>query len=223
MSKLILLRHGQSVWNKLNLFTGWVDIPLSKQGIEESVQAGKQMAEMNVDVIYTSELVRAQVTAFLAMAQHSSGKTPCVEHLGKDEHSLFYQRGLRDPALLIPTYFAWELNERMYGDLQGKNKAQVMAEHGEAQVKLWRRSFRVAPPGGETLEDTAKRSIPFFTQRIIPHLKKGEDVFICAHGNSLRSIVMHIESLSEEEVLSLEIPTGSLRLYEYEDGSFLRK
>ena len=221
MAKLILLRHGQSVWNKKNIFTGWVDIPLSQGGIDEAIRAGKSMSGLNVDEIYISELVRAQMTAFIVMAQSNSSKVPRVMHEGKGKFDAWYQKGTSEDGL-IPTHVAWELNERMYGDLQGKNKAKMVEEHGEEQVKLWRRSFRTAPPQGETLEETAKRAIPFFQNTIVESLKEGNDVFVCAHGNSLRSIVMHIENLSEDEVLKLEIATGVLRIYEYKEDSFSR-
>ncbi len=221
MAKLILLRHGQSAWNKKNVFTGWVDIPLSNQGIQESILAGKQIADIPVDVIYTSELVRSQMTAFLAMTEHFSGNVPCVRHKGASFLEKWYTKG-DDTEGLIPMYIAWQLNERMYGDLQGKNKEEIAAEFGADQVKLWRRSYRTAPPGGETLEDTAKRAIPFFSDAIVSHLAKGENVLLCAHGNSLRAIVMSIEKLSEEAVLQLEIATGALRLYEYQEGVFSR-
>ncbi len=219
MSKLILLRHGQSVWNKLNLFTGWVDIPLSLEGIEESIDAGKAMIDSNVDVIYTSGLVRSQTTAFLAMAQNRSGKVPCVQHLASSPHALWHQKGAQDDSL-IPLYIAEELNERMYGDLQGKNKEQMVEEFGADQVKLWRRSFHVSPPGGESLAKTAERSVSFFVHHIVPNLTAGKDVFVCAHGNSLRAIVMYIEKLSEAEVLELNLATGSLKTYEYSEGAF---
>ena len=220
MSKLILLRHGQSVWNKLNLFTGWVDIPLSLEGIEESVAAGKAIADCNIDVIYTSDLVRSQTTALLAMAYNQSGKVPCVQHLNKDLTSVWHQKGAVDRCL-IPLYIAKELNERMYGDLQGKNKDQMVEEFGAAQVKIWRRSFHASPPGGESLAKTAERSVSYFIDNIVPDLVAGKDVFVCAHGNSLRSIVMYIEKLSEEEVLELNLATGSLKIYEYKKGNFL--
>lgn len=220
VSKLILLRHGQSVWNKLNLFTGWVDIPLSLEGIEESIAAGKVMGDLNVDVIYTSGLIRSQTTAMLAMAYNHAGKIPCVQHMGKDSFVSWHQKGAQDVSL-IPLYIAEELNERMYGDLQGKNKEQMVEEFGSDQVKLWRRSFHVSPPGGESLAKTAERSVSFFVSRIVPDLTAGKDVFVCAHGNSLRAIVMYIEKLSEEEVLELNLATGSLKTYEYKEGTFL--
>ena len=220
MSKLILLRHGQSVWNKLNLFTGWVDIPLSLEGIEESVKAGKAMADFNVDVVYTSGLIRSQTTASLAMAYNQTGKIPCVQHENKDLSALWHQKGAQNGSL-IPLYIAEELNERMYGDLQGKNKEQMVKEFGADQVKIWRRSYHVSPPGGESLAKTAERSVSFFINRIMVDLMAGKDVFVCAHGNSLRAIVMYIEKLSEEEVLELNLATGSLKTYEYKEGIFL--
>ncbi len=221
MAKLILLRHGQSAWNKKNIFTGWVDIPLSLEGITEASLAGKQIADTRIDVIYTSELIRSQMTVFLVMAENRLGKVPCRIHSADSSLEKWYLKGSQREDL-IPTHIAWQLNERMYGDLQGKNKEEVAAEFGVDQVKLWRRSYRVAPPAGETLEDTAARAIPFFKDVIVSHLEKGENVFVCAHGNSLRAIVMHIEGLSEEAVLQLEIATGALISYEYEQGTFCK-
>jgi 2,3-bisphosphoglycerate-dependent phosphoglycerate mutase len=220
MSKLILLRHGQSVWNKLNLFTGWVDIPLSQDGIEEAVSAGKALANQNIDVIYVSSLVRSHMTAFIALAHSNSKKIPCRNHSEKDHLSEWYEQGAKDNPILIPVYEAWELNERMYGALQAKNKQQTREEYGDEQVHIWRRSYDVPPPGGESLEKTAERAIPFFEKNIVEDLKSGKDVFVCAHGNSLRSIVMDIDKLSKEQVLELEIATGVPIIYEYEQGSF---
>jgi len=221
LSKLILLRHGQSAWNKLNVFTGWIDVPLSKKGIEESVSAGKKIAEEEIDFIYTSSLVRAQTTVFLAMAEHKGLKVPCVLHEREANSSNRYDIGIEEKDI-IPVYIAEELNERMYGNLQGKNKDRIALEYGSEQVRLWRRSFHTAPPGGESLAQTAERSIPFFTGEILPKLKAGKNVFVCAHGNSLRSIVMHLENLSETEVLELEIATGEIKTYNYENGRFSR-
>ncbi len=219
MAKLILLRHGQSAWNKENVFTGWIDIPLSKEGIAESIEAGKKIKDIPMDVIYTSSLVRSQTTVFLAMTESSFGRVPCVQHDVKEPFSEWYQRG-GEGKNLIPLYTALELNERMYGDLQGKNKEEMRKEYGEEQVQLWRRSFDIDPPRGESLAKTAKRSIPFFTQVIVPKLADGKNVLVCAHGNSLRSIVMHIEKLSKDEVLHLEIATGEVKIYDYKEGAF---
>lgn len=221
MSKLILLRHGQSEWNKQNLFTGWVDIPLSQKGIEEAISAGKVLSECNIDVIYVSCLIRSHMTAFISMAQSKLSKIPFIKHEEKeDPRSSWYEQGTSECDFLIPVYKAWELNERMYGFLQAKSKPEVMKEFGEAQFKLWRRSYDVPPPEGESLEQTAQRTLPFFKNKIELDLKNGKDVFVCAHGNSLRSIVMDIDGLSKEQVLELEISTGVPLVYEYVEGSF---
>ncbi len=220
MSKLILLRHGQSEWNKKNLFTGWIDIPLSLEGIAEAICAGKKLEDINIDVIYISCLARSEMTAFLVMAHHKSGKIPFLEHGLNEPLGTWYQVGLQDVPHLIPMRKAWELNERMYGSLQGKDKQQVMDQYGVEQWKLWRRSYDVCPPEGESLQKTAERAIPFFEKVICKDLEEGKDVFVCAHGNSLRAIIMNMNKLSKEEVLHLEIATGDPLIYEYKGGAF---
>ncbi len=218
MSKLILIRHGQSVWNKKNVFTGWVDVPLSREGVDEALKAGEQIAGIEFDVIFTSVQIRAIETAMIAMAANNSQKTPVVIHTeGKmAEWTTIYNDAMS--RNVIPVYRDWHLNERYYGELQGKNKAETAEVYGEEQVHIWRRSYDVAPPAGECLKDTAERTIPFFTEMILPQLQAGKNVLVSAHGNSLRSIVMHIDGLSEEEVLKLEIPTGVPLYFEYNDG-----
>ncbi len=215
MGKLILLRHGQSAWNKKNVFTGWVDIPLSPSGIEEALQAGKKISQIPIDLIYTSTLIRASMTAMLAMTKHESGKIPAVLHEGA-----WYD--LPQECELIPTIAAEELNERMYGDLQGKNKQMIKEKFGEEQFIKWRRSFATPPPNGESLKMTAERTLPYFDSQIIPKLKEGQNILIAAHGNSLRSIVMELDNLSEQEVVSLEIPTGDPIIYTYDGGTFTK-
>lgn len=220
-SKLILLRHGQSIWNKENLFTGWVDIPMSEEGMEEAIEAGKKIAHLPINVIFTSTLIRAQMTVPLALLRHSSGKIPVFLHPGKgklDEWSHVYSDEAKKK--LIPVYQSWELNERMYGHLQGLNKAETAKKFGEKQVQAWRRSFDEPPPEGESLAMTAARTLPYFQKKIVPHLERGETVLISAHGNSLRSIAMHIENLSKEEVVKLELPTGAPRIYSYQNGRY---
>lgn len=223
-SKLIMMRHGQSQWNHFNLFTGWVDVPLSFKGIEEALAGGKLIKDFPIDVIFVSSLIRSQMTAMLAMSLHSSEKVPVVIHDGEkgklQEWGTIYNPEAE--ADTIPTFVAWQLNERMYGELQGFNKKETLDKYGIEQVKLWRRSYAVVPPNGESLEMTAARAIPYFKERIVPLLKEGKNVFISAHGNSLRAIVMCIEHLSEEEVVSLEIATGVPMLYEYEEEKFNR-
>lgn len=221
--KIILMRHGKSVWNQSNLFTGWVDIPLSEKGIEEAIEGGKKIREMPIDIIFTSTLIRAQMTLVLAMNQHSSGKVPVFlhPHEGKlGEWGNIYSQEAKKQT--IPVYRAWELNERMYGELQGLNKAETAEKYGTEQVQKWRRSYDIAPPGGESLAMTAARTLPYFHKHIVPRLQEGKHVFVSAHGNSLRSIIMDLEQLSEEEVVHLEIATGEPIIYTYEKGKWSR-
>lgn len=217
MAKLILMRHGESEWNRKNLFTGWVDIPLSKKGIEESLIGGEKIRDIPIDVIYVSSLIRSQMTAFIAMLGHSSNKIPVLLHPGEgnlEKWAKIYSD--KSKSETIPVYEAWELNERMYGALQGMNKDEMRAQYGEEQVRIWRRSFDVAPPEGESLKVTAERAIPYFEKKIVPNLKKGKNVFVSAHGNSLRAIVMRMKGLSKEEVLKLELQTGEPLIYDVE-------
>jgi 2,3-bisphosphoglycerate-dependent phosphoglycerate mutase len=183
---LALIRHGQSLWNLENRFTGWVDVPLTDRGRDEARRAGELVRDLKFEVAYTSVLTRAQET--LALVLEKAGQQPPV---------------IRDQAL----------NERHYGDLQGLNKAETAAKYGEAQVKLWRRSFDVPPPNGESLELTAKRTLPFFERCIGGDLRQGKNVLVVAHGNSNRSIVMKLESLSGEQVVNLELATGVPLVY----------
>ena len=197
MARLILVRHGQSVWNASNRFTGWTDVGLSEQGVEEAEDAGRQLSEIRIDVVHTSDLVRAQRTAEIIMRHNETSED-------------------------VPTNYDWRLNERHYGALQGLNKTETAEQHGAEQVHIWRRSFDVAPPEGESLEMTAERTIPYFTEEIVPDLVSGKNVLVSAHGNSLRSIVMHIDGISPEDIVSLEIPTGEPIHYSYEEGVISR-
>ena len=223
MGKLVLLRHGQSVWNKKNVFTGWVDVPLSVNGIREAIKAGGQLANIEFDVVFTSVQVRAIGTAMLALAQNHSDKTPVVIHdEGKmKDWARIYSDDMNNN--IIPVHRNWHLNERYYGELQGKNKAETAKIYGDEQVHLWRRSYDIPPPKGECLKDTAERTIPFFKEQILTSLESGKNVLVSAHGNSLRSIVMFIDDLSEKEVLALEIPTGQPIVYEYNDNRLIKE
>jgi 2,3-bisphosphoglycerate-dependent phosphoglycerate mutase len=221
MPKLIMIRHGQSEWNKHNLFTGWVDIPLSSEGVRESIEAGKKIAHLPIDLIFVSSLIRAQMTAMLAMLHHSSGKIPVVLHPGQGKLETWAQiYGKAAQQQVIPVITAWELNERMYGELQGLNKKETADQFGEEQVKLWRRSFDTRPPEGESLAMTAARTLPYFDHQIIPRLKEGKNVLISAHGNSMRSIVMELDKLTKDQVVNLEIATGVPLVYDYVEGSW---
>ena len=190
MAKLVLVRHGQSQWNLENRFTGWVDIPLTDAGRQEALRAAKLIRTLGIrfDVAYTSVLGRAIETLQILLAELEQTQIPVR----------------KDAAL----------NERHYGDLQGLNKDEMRKKFGPEQVKLWRRSYDVAPPGGESLKDTAARTLPYFRSQILPDLQAGKNVLVSAHGNSLRSIVMDLDRLTPEQVVALEIGTGVPILYE---------
>lgn len=223
-SKLILMRHGRSAWNGQNLFTGWVDIPLDAEGIEEALRAGEKIRTLPIDVVFTSTLIRAQMTVVLSLLHHASQKVPVFLHEGEGKRAAWGQiHSEETKCKTLPVHSAWELNERMYGTLQGLNKTQMAEQFGAEQITIWRRSYEGTPPGGESLAMTAARTIPYFQQRIVPHLEKGESALIAAHGNSLRSIVMQLDGLSPDEVVHLEIPTGDVIIYEYEKGQWTKK
>ena|SRR5579883_2348873 len=198
MGKLILLRHGESQWNLENRFTGWVDIPLSDKGREEAKRAGELIRTIHFDRAFTSVLSRAIETLEIALKTIGQSDIP----IEKDK----------------------ALNERMYGDLQGLNKDETAQKFGAEQVHIWRRSYDVPPPNGESLKDTAARTLPYFESKIMPFVKKGENVLVVAHGNSLRSIVMELDKLTKEEVLNLNLATGVPILYEISStGEVLNK
>ena len=211
--RLFLARHGQSIWNAQNRFTGWIDVPLSQLGMQEAIELGEHLREQDINVIYTSRLMRSSMTALLAMVH--LGKESCIMH-----EDARYETTL-DTAL-IPVYMTEAFNERHYGILQGHNKDKMIAIHGSTQIQQWRRSFREAPPQGESLYDTKMRAVSVFVKDVIPLLST-HNVLICAHGNSLRALIMHIESLSEVEIPLLEIATGQVRAYDYHEGVFTKR
>ncbi len=197
---LVLVRHGQSEWNAKNLFTGWKDVNLTELGVEEARSAGEKLkkAGHHFDIAYTSNLIRAQKTLTLILEELGQGGLETI----------------RDVAL----------NERDYGDLVGLNKAETAEKFGADQVHIWRRSYDVAPPGGESLKDTAARTLPYFDANILPRVLAGENVIVSAHGNSLRAIVMQLDGLSEDEVTRLNLATGAPMIYRLnEDGSVAEK
>ena len=197
MVTLVLIRHGQSLWNAENKFTGWTDIGLSEKGIKEAENAGKILEDVEFDVVHTSALIRAQKTAEII-----------IENNKKSEG--------------IPVHKDKRLNERHYGSLQGLNKKETAEKYGAEQVHIWRRSFDVPPPDGESLKMNAERTLPYFKENIIGDLENGKNVLVAAHGNSLRSIVMFIENISKENVVKLEIQTGVPRTYVFENDIFTR-
>jgi len=219
MYKLVLLRHGESVWNKENLFTGWTDVDLSEKGVQEAREAGKTLAAegYTFDIAYTSVLKRAIRTLWLVMDEMDS--------------------------MWIPVFRNWRLNERHYGALQGLNKAQTAEKYGEDQVKIWRRSYDTRPPElvedderypgndrryenlrkkdlplAECLKDTIDRTLPYWVDTIAPAIRAGENVIVVAHGNSLRGLVKYLDNVKDEEIVALNIPTGIPLVYELDDN-----
>jgi 2,3-bisphosphoglycerate-dependent phosphoglycerate mutase len=190
MPLLVIVRHGQSQWNLENKFTGEVDVDLSALGKEEALNAGKKLAGIIFNCCFTSVLKRAEETLEIILAE------------------------IRQPS--IPVKRDKALNERNYGNLQGLNKAETEKKYGLQQVETWRRSYDVRPPGGESLEDTAARVIPYYEKEIEPLLKIGENILIVAHGNSLRALMMHLENINAEAIASVNIPTGIPRLYHFD-------
>lgn len=186
---LVLTRHGESEWNLKNLFTGWKDPGLTPKGIEEAKMAGRGLKALGLsfDVAYTSALTRAQHTLTLIL-----------DEIGQ-------------PGL--PTIRDWRLNERDYGDLSGLNKAETAAKYGDEQVHIWRRSYDVPPPGGESLKDTVARVLPYYVSEILPRVMRGERVLVAAHGNSLRALAMVLDRLDEKTIPTLELKTGVPLIY----------
>lgn len=197
-SNLVLVRHGQSEWNKKNLFTGWKDPKLTELGIEEAIKAGKLLKtkEMKFDIMFTSDLFRAQETGRLILENMNQLDIPVIKNQS--------------------------LNERNYGDLAGLNKDDAREKWGEEQVHIWRRSFDIPPPGGESLKDTAERVLPYFHSDILPKVEEGLDVLVAAHGNSLRALVMELEGISSDEIVKLEIATGDPLTYVLTEGKITR-
>jgi 2,3-bisphosphoglycerate-dependent phosphoglycerate mutase len=215
MKHLVLVRHGESVWNRENRFTGWVDVGLSEKGVEEAKAGGRALKKegFGFDIAFTSVLRRALTTLWHVL----------------DELDLLW----------IPTEKSWRLNERHYGGLQGLNKAETAAKHGDAQVKLWRRSFDVPPPplatwdaawpgndsryapgvmpATESLKDTIARVLPYWTEAIVPALRAGKRVIVAAHGNSLRALIKHLDGIPDDKIVELELPTGVPIHYELGD------
>ncbi len=227
MAQLILIRHGQSLWNAANKFTGWVDVPLSRRGRAEAAIASCRLADYRVDVCFTSKLIRAIETIVCILTeceQICGGKVPIIQHEVADHDWHGWDKYAGDPAEELPIFTHAALDERFYGDLQGLNKDQTVEKFGAAQVYEWRRSYSVRPPGGESLADTQKRVLLYYNSRILPHLLNGENVLIAAHGNSLRSIIMMLEHLPEADVPRLELGTAVPIIYELNaEGSMTSK
>lgn len=203
MSKLILLRHLESQWNKENRFTGWTDVPLSKEGIRSAKEVAGKLAGFKIDKVYTSPLIRNKETVSLITRAAAKG--------GEEDLSSLTNLGKKDLPIVIDK----ALDERNYGKLQGLNKDEMKEKYGEEQVRLWRRSWNQAPPEGESLEDVFNRVVPFYRRYIEKDLKEGKNVLVVASHNSLRALVKYLDKISDEEIINLEIPTGSIKKYDF--------
>lgn len=221
MGYLILVRHGESRWNIANKFSGWVDIPLSEIGINEAIICAKELEGLRIDMAFTSKLARAQETLLIILSQQDY--TGIFLHKSKKRKfwSLHKEKELDEYE--IPIYSDNALNERYYGKLQGLNKADTMKKFGKEQVHLWRRSFDVKPPGGESLKDTIKRTVPYFKKNIMPKVRAGMNIIVVAHGNSLRAIIKSIENISNEDIPNLELPTGKPIIYAHRYGHMIKQ
>ena len=210
---LILIRHGHSLWNEQNRFTGWVDVPLVERGWREAEAAGRYLRDYRLEAAYTSHLQRAISTLQVVLRENRGGRMPIfIPAKGTVPRESYQPNRDEFPAYLHVTALA----ERHYGDLQGLNKDQVLAQYGEAQFIKWRRGYDTPPPNGESLKDTVARALPYFDAEIRPRLLAGETVLISAHGNSLRALTKELEGISDADIVKLEIPTGIPIVYRLE-------
>ncbi|KAG6551305.1 hypothetical protein Mapa_007091 [Marchantia paleacea] len=231
-TQLVLMRHGESMWNELKLFTGDVDIPLTEKGVMEALAGGKAVSEVDFDIIFTSRLVRSKQTALIAMTQSKYKRVPVLirgGYYGNGKTGDANRLRLRDAAAnalehascqMVPVYADPALNKRCYGDLQGLSKDAANEEFGEALVQKWRRSHDTRPPNGETLQDTYRRTTLFFQQTIEARLKEGKNVLVVAHGNVLRCIITYLSGLSVDEMLALQVVTALPYAYAYNGNCF---
>ena len=222
MGRLTLIRHGQSIWNQQNRFTGWIDVSLSHQGIKEAQQAAALLTNQRFDLAFTSPLLRAQDTLYEILKQNCH----CSQYLRIHETgSEWYEHFVptADDQSETKIYVSEKLNERYYGDLQGMNKDRAREQYGAKQVHIWRRSYDIPPPNGESLAMTAARALPYFQSHIVPHLQQGKHVLVSAHGNSLRAIIMHIEQMTAAQILNYELKTGAPHIYDFDNRGQIRK
>ncbi|MDP3882836.1 MAG: histidine phosphatase family protein [Candidatus Staskawiczbacteria bacterium] len=220
MAKLFLLRHLKSQWNEDNRFAGWTDGPLSKKATAGALSLANEIFKDKIDIAYTSPLFRNQDTV-ARIFEAVESKYPFFIHLdaGKmQKWGNYIDISEND----VPTYVSENLNERYYGELQGLNKEETIKKYGEEKVHLWRRSYDIAPPGGESEKDVYKRTAPFYKKYVEKDLKRGKNVLVVASHNSLRAIVKYIEKIPDEKIIDLELPFGSLTKYEFTDGVYKR-
>lgn len=221
MASLVLVRHGESRWNLSNRFTGWIDVPLSENGIREARACAKHCDAYDFSAVYTSKLERAHLTLFILLANQN--RTGIVQH----EHDAKYYRWTKHSngygTSEIPVFESTLLNERYYGALQGLDKQQAVERYGAAKVLAWRRGYHARPPGGgESLDDTLNRAQPFLVKQILPRVRKGEDVLLVGHGNTLRTAIKYLEGISDEDIAFLDLPKAHPLVYTFVRGKWKR-
>ncbi|MEB3267891.1 MAG: histidine phosphatase family protein [Leptolyngbya sp.] len=220
MSQLILVRHGQSLWSAANRFTGWVDVPLSERGRAEATIASCKLRDYRVNVCFTSKLMRAMETAVICLTECDEicgGRIPIIKHDEDDPDWGGWDQYTGNPADELPIHATAVLDERYYGALQGLHRDETAQAFGSDQVEEWQRSYSSRVPGGESLEDTCNRVLPFFRDRILLHIRRGDRALVVAHSNSLRVIIMALENLAPEQLATVELATATPIIYDFDD------
>ena len=236
MSYLILVRHGESGWNVDGRFGGWVDVPLTGRGIEESLLCAAELEEIGLDIAFTSKLVRAQETLFLILSKQAKigvfvheaagageGRAESGDEAGPDKKENRYSYPPKIEKSLIPIYSSEALNERYYGILQGRKKDKMKEKYGEEQILHWCRSYDEGPPEGESLKDIYRRVVPYFEREILPVIQEGKNVIVCAHQNSLRALIKHIERISNEDIRKVRLANARSVIYTFSGDRLARE
>ncbi len=219
MSRLILVRHGESQWNLTNRFTGWVDVPLTQRGVEEALAVAEQLHDVRIDHAFTSKLQRAHAMLDIILSRQQ--KNTVFLHSGEaEERKYTCEHHSADTDILAHTLEV--LNERYYGTLQGLNKEQVRLQYGEEVVKAWRRGYDVRPPEGESIQDVCQRVAPFITDQVVPMLRQGRNVIIASHGNTMRAILGHTEKIAHEHLSHVDLAPDESIIYNWRDEEFTR-
>jgi 2,3-bisphosphoglycerate-dependent phosphoglycerate mutase len=220
MSSLVLVRHGESRWNLSNRFTGWIDVPLSKKGVNEAERVARHCIKFEYSVAFTSALERAQATLTIILSQQN--RTGIFQHPKNRRYSKFVENGKNRKLDDLPVFVTEELNERYYGELQGMEKQNAERRYGKKNVVAWRRAYTARPPGGESLKEACTRVNAFLTKYILPRVRRGDTVLCVAHGNTLRAIIKHLEHISDHDISFVNLPHATALVYTFSRGHFSR-
>lgn len=220
MGILVLVRHGESRWNLCNRFTGWIDVPLSEKGIKEAERCAAHCKRYEYSAAFTSKLTRAQETLLIILSQQ--GKTGVFQHDDDPRYSRRISGSNRCGGGDIPIFSSAALNERYYGALQGMEKTAAERKFGKEKVRAWRRGYTDRPPNGESLEEAHARMHPYLVKKILPRVRRGENILVTAHGNTLRAAIKHLEKISDQEISYIDLPATRPLVYEYRNGGFVR-